>query len=86
MPAVYIDLDLKLREEGKPELDLEKRVVYISNKTHLDTVLVLLKELMLGQKHKHLFCLKWDDKNFYFDKKGRFSQSGHAVSGGNIWG
>ena len=57
MATIYIHHKLVLRSEKAPEYSIENREVYLPNISDLETVLALLKELMLSQKPQFLFCL-----------------------------
>lgn len=75
MATVYIHHKLVLRREKAPEYSIQDREVYLSNISDLDTVLALLKDLMLSQKPQFLFCLNWDGVSYYFNRKGQYTTS-----------
>lgn len=84
MPAIYLSHQLILRSESPPVYDLSKREVYLSNTTDLNTVLFLLKELMLSKKPSFLFCLNWGEESYYFEKDGSISKFSEAPSTLNV--
>lgn len=73
LATVYVNHKLVLKEQMAPELDIQKREVYLSNISDLETVKVLLKELMLTKKNNFLFCLNWDGVSYYFNRKGEYT-------------
>jgi hypothetical protein len=75
MPAIYLKHKLVLTSSNKPHFSTEKREVYLSNISDLDSVLNLLSTLIKISEQKFLFCLHWNNVFYYFNFDGSYYRS-----------